>query len=221
MTHLLKLVIFVDHPYRLVRRCSAEVTMLPGSSNQTITISTAESTIRKTKMVKITAGSIFSLQFFIFHMKFRVFETGHRMIVKHYSYVISIFVMKYAKLQCTVAPWKTEKICNASTISWWRHWSDTITAAKSCASVYTQLITKFCGTSKWWSRFLIHNVEIPSMGVPHLHFVRWGSRKNLGTIWFAAVWCNWPVLWANLCLHYYLSILKLQRLHRWSLGMHK
>ena len=138
MTHLLKLELFVDHPYRLVRGCSAEVTMLPGSSDQTITISTAESTIRNTKMVKITAGFIFSLQFFIFHMKFRVFETGHRMIVKHCSNVISIFVMKYAKLQCTVAPWKTEKICNASTISRWRHWSDTITVAKSCASVYTQ-----------------------------------------------------------------------------------
>ena len=39
----------------------------------------------------------------------------------------------------------------------------------------------------------MHGVEIPSMGVPHLHFVRWGSRKNLGTIWLAAVWCGWLV----------------------------
>ena len=52
----------------------------------------------------------------------------------------------------------------------------------------------------------VHSVEIPIMGVPHLHFVRWGSRKNLGTIWLAAVWWGWPVLWANLCLHWVLQL---------------
>ena len=43
-------------------------------------------------------------------------------------------------------------------------------------------------------------MKSPVWGVSHLHFVRWGSRKNLGTIWLAAVWCGWPVLRANLCL---------------------
>ena len=38
-------------------------------------------------------------------------------------------------------------------------------------------------------------------GVPSA-FCEMGSRKILGSICLAAVGCGWPVLWANLCLHW-------------------
>ena len=57
------------------------------------------------------------------------------------------------------------------------------------------LFKKNIGLWHIWSLPVIlwcHSVVIPSMGVPQLHFVRWGSRKIWSTICSAAVGCGWP-----------------------------
>ena len=50
----------------------------------------------------------------------------------------------------------------------------------------------------WNWAITCHSVDIPSMGLPYLHFEE-GVLQDFVEIWLAAVRCGWPILWGNHC----------------------